>query len=68
MDRFGIALLLFLFFGVLTFGIRQELINTKLRQENELQKAQIEELAKRQRLTATDVQLIEKLIIEGKQN
>lgn len=68
MDRFAIALLLFLFFGALTFGIRQELINTKLRQENELQKAQIEELAKRQRLTATDVQLIEKLIIEGKQN
>ena len=47
--------------------IRQETINIELRQINALQKAQIEDLSKSQRLTAQDVQFIEKLVIEGKQ-
>ena len=62
-----IALLLFMFFALLGFGIRQELINIELKQQNTLQKVQITELQKKQRLTAQDVGMIEKLIIEGKQ-
>lgn len=61
-----ISLLLFMFIALCVFAIRQELINTELKQENALQKAEITELQKKQRLTAQDVGLIEKLIIEGK--
>lgn len=67
LDKGTAALILFLcgaFFGL---EIRQGLINRKLEQENALQKVQIEELQKRVRLTAQDVGLIEKLVIEGKQ-
>lgn len=67
MDKFGIGLLLAILFAGLGCIIRQELINTELRQINALQRAQIEDLTKRQRLTAQDVQFIEKLVIEGKQ-
>lgn len=56
-----------LFFAGLGCIIRQEYINIELRQINALQKAQIEELSKKQRLTAQDVDFIEKLVIEGKQ-
>ena len=67
MDRFLMALCLLFFMAVLGYGIRQELINTELKQQNMLQKVQIEELQKKQRLTAQDVGFIEKLINEGKQ-
>ena len=67
MDKFGIGLLLAILFVGLGCIIRQERINTELRQINALQKVQIEDLTKRQRLTAQDVQFIEKLVIEGKQ-
>lgn len=65
MDRIVIGLLFIMFFGVLGFTIRQEIINQELRNQNALQKIQIEELSKRQRLTAQDVDFIEKLVIEG---
>jgi hypothetical protein len=54
-----------MFFGVLGLTVRQEIINQELRNQNALQKIQIEELSKRQRLTAQDVDFIEKLVIEG---
>jgi hypothetical protein len=65
MDRFVIGLLFIMFFGVLGLTVRQEIINQELRNQNALQKIQIEELSKRQRLTAQDVDFIEKLVIEG---
>jgi hypothetical protein len=65
MDRFVIGLLYIMFFGVLGLTVRQEIINQELRNQNALQKIQIEELSKRQRLTAQDVDFIEKLVIEG---
>ncbi|MBR5007842.1 MAG: hypothetical protein IKY09_02575 [Methanocorpusculum sp.] len=66
MDRFVCGLLMFFLIAALGFGIRQELINSELKQQNALQKVQIDELMKNQRLTAQDVGMIEKLIIEGK--
>lgn len=65
MDRFVIGLLFIMFFGVLGLTVRQEIINQELRNQNALQKIQIEELSKRQRLTAQNVDFIEKLVIEG---
>ena len=65
MDRFVIGLLFIMFFGVLGLAARQEIINQELRNQNALQRRQIEELSKRQRLTAQDVDFIEKLVIEG---
>jgi hypothetical protein len=65
MDRFVIGLLFIMFFGVLGLTVRQEIINQELRNQNALQKIQIEELSKRQRLSAQDVDFIEKLVIEG---
>lgn len=67
MDKDCIGLLLFLFALELGCLIRQENINVELRQINALQKVQIEELTKSQRVTAQDVHFIEKLVIEGKQ-
>ena len=67
MERYAAGLILILFFALLGFGIRQELINIELKQQNILQKVQIEELQKKQRLTAQDVGFIEKLINEGKE-
>jgi hypothetical protein len=65
MDRFVIGLLFIMIFGVLGLTVRQEIINQELRNQNALQKIQIEELSKRQRLSAQDVDFIEKLVIEG---
>lgn len=67
MDKSILAILLVLICVELICMIRQESINIELRQINALQKAQIEDLSKSQRLTAQDVQFIEKLVIEGKQ-
>lgn len=67
MDRYAIGLLLLIFFAGLGFIIRQECINQELRQTNALYRVQIEDLSRRQRLTAQDVDFIEKLVIEGKQ-
>ena len=67
MDKPILAILLVLICVELICMIRQETINIELRQINALQKAQIEDLSKSQRLTAQDVQFIEKLVIEGKQ-
>lgn len=66
-DKWTAGLVLLLCGAFLGFEIRQALINRKLEQENALQKIQIEELQKKVRLTAQDVGLIEKLVIEGKQ-
>ena len=67
MDRYVVGFIMFIFFALLGFGIRQELINTELKQQNALQKVQIDELQKKQRLTAQDVGFIEKLVNEGKE-
>ena len=67
MDRYALVLLLFIYVAMLGLSIRQELINTELKQQNALYKVQIDELQKKQRLTAQDVGFIEKLINEGKQ-
>jgi hypothetical protein len=67
MDKSILSLLLVLLVLELGCLIRQENINVELRQINALQKVQIEELTKCQRLTAQDVHFIEKLVIEGKQ-
>ena len=65
MERIVMATFLLLFMFILGFGIRQELINEELKQQNTLQKLQIDELQKNQRLTAQDVGFLENLIIEG---
>lgn len=65
MERYAIALALLLIFAMFGCVIRQELINTQLKQQNALQKAEIDELKKKQRLTAQDVGFLEHLIIEG---
>lgn len=67
MDRYALVLLLFIYVAMLGLSIRQELINTELKQQNALYKVQIDELQKKQRLTAQDVGFIEKIINEGKQ-
>ncbi len=67
MDRYALAFLLFFYAIVITFGLRQELINEELKQQNALQRAEIEELQKKTRLTAQDVGFLEQLVIEGKQ-
>ena len=67
MERYAIAFSMIVVLALLGLGIRQELINTELRQQNALQKAQIDELQKKQRLTAQDVGFLENLIIEGKE-
>lgn len=67
MERYAIAFSMFVVLALLGFGIRQEMINTELRQQNALQKVQIVELQKKQRLTAQDVGFLENLIIEGKE-
>lgn len=66
MDRVCVTACMVLLGALLVFGIRQERINEDLKRQNALQKAQIEELSKKQRLTAQDVGFLEKLIIEGK--
>ena len=68
MERYALGMSLLLFIALLGFGIRQELINEKLSRQNALYKAQIDELQKKQRLTAQDVGFLEYLIIEGKQS
>lgn len=50
---------------ILGFGIRQEMINTDLRRQNELLQTEINDLAKKQRLTAADVGFIERIVLEG---
>ena len=65
MERYAIVLCMLLLAALLTGFIRQELINTELRQQNALYKAEITELQKKQRLTAQDVGFLEQLIIEG---
>ena len=67
MARSEIAVILLLIISMLGWNIRLELINEEQRQQNALQKVQIDELQKKQRLTAQDVGMIEKLIIEGKE-
>ena len=67
MDRYAVGFLLLFYVIVITLGVRQELINQELKQQNELQKAEIEELQKKQRITAQDVGFIEFLINEGKE-
>lgn len=66
MDRYALVLLLFFYAITGALCIRQELINEELKQQNALQKAEIEELQKKQRITAQDVGFIEFLINEGK--
>ena len=65
MERYAIVLCMLLLLALLTGFIRQELINTELRQQNALYKAEITELQKKQRMTAQDVGFLEQLIIEG---
>lgn len=67
MERYAIGMSLLLFIALLGLGIRQELINQELSRQNALYKAQIDELQKKQRLTAQDVGFLEHLIIEGKE-
>ena len=67
MERYAIAVSLLLLIALFSCFIRQELINNELRQQNALQKAEITELQKKQRLTAQDVGFLEQLIIEGKE-
>ena len=65
MDKSILGIVLFLIVLELGCLIRQENINTQLRQENTLQRIQIADLSKSQRLTAQDVKIIEKIVIEG---
>lgn len=65
MDKTILSLLLVLLVLELGCLIRQENINLELRHENALQKIEIADLSKRQRLTAQDVKIIEKIVIEG---
>lgn len=65
MDKSIIAILMVLIAVELICIIRQENINIELRQQTTLQRVQIEDLSKRQRLTAQDVKIIEKIMIEG---
>ena len=67
MEKCRIAAFLILFIAGFCCIIRQELINTELKQQNAIQKAEIDELQKKQRLTAQDVGFLEYLIIEGKE-
>lgn len=67
LDKGTAALILLLCGAFIGFEIRQGLINQELKQQNALQKAQIEELEKKVRLTAQDVGFLEQLVIEGKQ-
>lgn len=67
MERYAIAMFLILLCALLGYGIRQELKNQELARQMALQKAQIDELQKTQRLTAQDVGFLEYLIIEGKE-
>ena len=67
MDRYALVLLLFVYVALMGLSIRQELINIELKQQNALQKVQIDELQKKQRITAQDVGFIERLVNEGKQ-
>ena len=67
MERYAIGMSLLLFIALLGLGIRQELINQELSRQNALYKAEIDELQKKQRLTAQDVGFLEHLIIEGKE-
>ena len=66
-EKGAVALLLILYGAFLIFGLHQSLTNLELKQQNALQKEQIEELQKKVRLTAQDVGFIEKLVTEGKQ-
>lgn len=67
MEQFGTVLSLLLLFALLGCGIRQEIKNEELARQIALQKVQIDELQKKQRLTAQDVGFLENLIIEGKE-
>ena len=67
MERYAIAMSLILLCALFGYGIRQELKNQELARQMALQKAQIDELQKTQRLTAKDVGFLEYLIIEGKE-
>jgi len=65
MDKSILGILMVLIAVELICIIRQENINIELRQQTTLQRVQIEDLSKSQRLTAQDVKIIEKIMIEG---
>ena len=66
-ERFVAGLVLFFYFFCGTFLIRQELKNRATEQKQALILVEIEELKKKERITAQDVVFLEKLVTEGKQ-
>jgi hypothetical protein len=66
-ERFVAGMVLFFYFFCGGFLIRQELKNKATEQKLALVLIELEDLKKKERITAQDVVYIQKLVIEGKQ-
>lgn len=66
-ERFVAGMVLFFYFLCGGFLIRQELKNKATEQKLALVLIELEDLKKKERITAQDVVFIEKLVNEGKQ-
>lgn len=64
-ERFVAGLVLFFYFFCGGFLLRQELKNKATEQRLSLMLIELEDLQKRERITAQDVVFLEKLVIEG---
>lgn len=66
-ERFVAGMVLFFYFFYGAFLLRQELKNKATEQKLALILIELEDLKKKERITAQDVVFIEKLVQEGKQ-
>lgn len=65
-EKFVAGLVLFFYIFCGGFLLRQELKNKAIEQKQSLILAELEDLKKRERITAQDVVFLEKLVTEGK--
>lgn len=66
-EKFVAGMVLFFYFFCGGILIRQELKNKALEQRQSLILAELEDLKKKERITAQDVVFIQQLVLEGKQ-
>ena len=66
-EKFVAGLVLFFYFFCGAFLLRQELKNKAIEQRQSLILAELEDLQKKERITAQDVVFLQQLVLEGKQ-
>lgn len=65
-EKFVAGMVLFLYFFCGGLLLRQELKNKTIEQKQSLILAELEDIKKKERITAQDVMFLEKLVTEGK--